>query len=312
MKAKLLVLGLFCLAIVSGCTDKLGKVDFSGRVELEPESGGWAYRNIASASIRPIKVDSDDRLGNYRNDLELQKTITIGKGEYLIATRFKTNRIRTGHDILDIFLKSDLFTLFGDYQIFVYNFDTKERVKTIIAKDSEFGDDWDSLIDDPRANFNKRNLERKGDFVQYFREPVTERDCVIEIGYEIKSEALRTINNDGEFIEDDGEYKYEELSVDGSAWINVGFRQCLTGKHGVGDQRIQFYILDWNLNGEFDEEDRAWSDYTNKIYEFGEEIRLTDSWSAKKDNTYRLTLIKPQSKQEKYALEIELVNKAKK
>ena len=312
MKHKFLVLGLICLLMVSGCTDKLGQIDFSGRIELEPDSGGWAYRNIASASIRPIKVDPDDRLGDYQNDLELQKTITIGKGEYLIATGFKTNRIRTGHDILDIFLKSDFFTLFGDYQILVYSFDAKERVKTIIAKDSEFGDDWDSLIDDPRANFNKRNLERKGEFVQYFREPVTERDCVVEIGYEIKSEALRTINNDGEFIEEDGEYKYEELSVDGSAWINIGFRQCLNGKLIIGDQIIQFYVLDWDLNGQFSEEDLVWSDYTKKTYPFGKETRLTDSWSAKKDNTYRLSLIKPRSEQEKYALEIELVNKAEK
>lgn len=312
MKHKFLALGLICLVMASGCTDKLGQVDFSGRVELEPDSGGWAYRNIASASIRPIKVDPDDRLGDYQNDLELQKTVAIGKGDYLIATRFKTNRIRTGHDILDIFLKSDFFTLFGDYQILVYSFDAKERVKTIIAKDSEYGDDWDSLIDDPRAKFKTRNLERKGEFIQYFQEPATGRDCILEIGYEIKSETTRLINEEGDFIEEDGEYKYEELSVDGSAWINVGFRQCLKGKLIIGDQIIQFYVLDWDLDGEFSEEDLVWSDYTKKTYPFGKETRLTDSWSAKKDNTYRLSLIKPRTEEEKYALEIELVNKAEK
>lgn len=310
MKDKLLAWGLICLVMVSGCTDKLGQIDFSGRIGLEPDSGGWAYRNIASAAIRPIKVDPEDRLGDYQNDLELQKTVAIGKGDYLIATRFKTNRIRTGHDILDSFLKSDFFTLFGDYQILVYSFDTKEKVKTIIAKDSEYGDDWDSLIDDSRAKFKTRNLERKGKFVQYFQEPSTGRDCILEIGYEIKSEATRLINEEGDFIEEDGEYKYEELSVDGSAWINVGFRQCLSGKLIIGDQTIRFYVLDWNLDGEFSEEDLVWSDYTKKTYPFGKETRLTDSWSAKKDNTYRLSLIKPRSEEEKYALEIELVTKA--
>lgn len=312
MKYKFFVVGFICLIVmVSGCTDKLGKVDFSGRIELEQDSGGWAYRNIASTSVRPVKVDPDDRLGDYQKDLELQKTITVGKCEYLIATRFKTNPISAGHDILDIFLKPDLFAGFGDYQILIYSFDAKEKVKTVVAKDSELGDDWDSLIDDPRTDFKTRSLERNGEFVHYFREPETERDCIVEIGYQIKSEATRIINNDEEFVEEGGEYKYEELSVGGSAWINIGFRQCMTGKRTIGDQTIRFYVLDWDLNGEFAKEDMVWSDYTKKTYPFGKETRLTDSWSAKKDNTYRLTLIEPRTEQEKYALKIELVNKGK-
>lgn len=313
MKFKFISLGLILLIVmVSGCTDKLGKIDFSGRVDLERDSGGWAYRNIASSKVRPVKVDPEDRLGDYQKDLELQKAITIGKGEYIIVAKFKTDRISTGHDILDSLLKTDRFTVYGDYQILVYNFEGKKKMETIVAKDNESGNDWDSKIDNPRSNYKTRNLERKGEFVQYFREPVSERDCIIEIGYEIKSEATRILDKEEKFIEEDGEYKYEELSVDGSAWINVGFRQCLTGSRTIGDQTIRFYLLDWNLDGEFTEADMVWSDYTNKTYQFGKVVRLTDSWSAKKDNTYRLKLITPESEQEKYGLEIELVNKGKK
>lgn len=312
MKFKPLLLGLSLMIIlVAGCTDKLGTFDFSGRIELEPDSGGWAYRNIASSKVRPIKVDPDDQLGDYQKDLELHKAVTIGKGEYVIATKFKTNHLSTGHDILDIFLKSDFFNVFGDYRILVYNLEGKKKVDTIAAKDFETGDDWDSLIDDLRADFRTRKLERRGEFVQYFREPETKRDCIIEVGYEIESKATKVIDSNDEFIEEDGEYKYEELSVDGSAWINIGLRQCLTGKRVIGEQIIRFYILDWDLDGDFTEEDMVWSDYTKKTYGFGKETRLTDSWSAKKDNTYRLKLIKPKSDNDKFILEIELAAKGK-
>lgn len=311
MKVKSILISLLIMILVSGCTDKLGKIDFSGQIELEPDSGGWAYRNIASAKVRPVKVDPDDQLGDYQNDLELHKAITIGKGEYVIATKFKTNHLSTGHDILDIFLKSDFFNVFGDYRILVYNLEGKAKVDTIVAKDSETGDDWGSLIDDTRANIETRKLERKGEFIQYFREPETKRDCIIEVGYEIESKATRKIDKDEEFVEEDGGYKYEELSVEGSAWINIGYRQCLTGKRVIGDEVIRFYILDWDLDGEFTEKDMVWSDYTNKTYGFGQVVRLTDSWSAKKDNTYRLKLIKPKSDNDKFILEIELEAKGK-
>lgn len=308
---KTAILWMFLMIMLSGCTDELGIYDFSGRIELKPSSDGWAYRNIASSSIRPVKVDPEDRLGDYQRDLELQKAITVGKSEYIILAKFKTDRLSTGHDFLDLLLKTDRFTVFGDYQVLVYDFVGKAKVETVIAKDSESGDDWSSLIADPKSGLKKRNLERKGEFVQYFREPTTQRDCIIEVVYQIESEAVRAVNQAGEFIEDNGDYQYEELKVDGSARMNIGFRQCLSGKRIIGDRTIVFFVFDWDLDGRFSEEDMVWSDYTNKYYRFGEEVRLTDSWSAKKDNTYRLSLIKPQSEQEKYALEIALEKKGK-
>lgn len=296
---------------IPGCTDELGTVDFSGQIELEEASSGWAYRNIASTKVRPVKVDPDDRLGDYQGDLELQKPISIGKGDYIIVARFKTDRFSTGLDILDHFLKTDRFTVYGDYQVLVYDFNSKDRIKTIIAKDSESGNDWDNKIDDPRSNFKTRNLERKGEFIQYFREPMSGRDCIVEVGYQLKSTAVRSVSQDDKYLVEDGEYKYEELSVDGSAWINVGFRQCLIGSRIIGGKTIHFYVLDWDLDGEFSEKDMVWSDYTQNTYPFGQVVRLTDSWRAKKDNTYRLTLIKPQSEHEKYLLEIELLSRGK-
>ncbi len=313
MRNKSILLGLLLLTfMISGCTDKLGKINFSGRIELDQDTNGWAYREIASAKVRPVKVDPDNRLGEYQKDLELQKAITIGKRDYIIVAKFKTDRISTGHDILDVLLKTDRFTVYGAYQVLVYNFNGKEKVETIIAKDSESGDDWDSTIDEPKTNFKTRNLERKGEFVQYFREEASQSDCIIEISYKIKSEATRAVDKAGKYIEEDGEYKYDTLSVDGSSSIKIGFRQCLTGKRIIGDQTIRFYVLDWDLDGEFSDADVVWSDYTNKTYQFGQVVRLTDSWSAKKDNTYRLKLVTPQSEQEKYGLEIELVNKGQK
>lgn len=306
-----IVLIIILITVIPGCTDELGTVDFSGQIELEEASSGWAYRNLASTKVRPVKVDPDDRLSDYQGDLELQKRLAIGKGDYIIVARFKTDRFSTGHDILDHLLKTDRFTAYGDYQVLVYDCSSKDRVETIVVKDSESGNDWDNKIDDPRSNFKTRNLERMGEFIQYFREPGSGRDCIIEVGYQIKSKAVRSINSDDEYFVKDGEYRYEELSVDGSAWINVGFRQCLTGKRLIGGKTIQFSVLDWDLDGEFSEADMVWSDYTQKTYPFGQVVRLTDSWMAKKDNTYRLTLIKPQSEHEKYLLEIELLSRGK-
>lgn len=305
-----ILLIIILITVIPGCTDELGTVDFSGQIELEEASSGWAYRNIASTKVRPVKVDPDDRLGDYQGDLELQKPISIGKGDYIIVARFKTDRFSTGLDILDHLLKTDRFTVYGDYQVLVYDFNSRDRVETIVAKNSESGNDWDNKLDDPRSNFKTRNLERKGEFIQYFREPVSGRDCIIEVGYELKSKAVRSVNPDDKYLDEDDEYQYKELSVEGSAWVNVGFRQCLTGSRIIGGKTIQFYVLDWDLDGEFSEKDIVWSDYTEQRYKFGEVVRLTDSWVAKKDNTYRLSLIKPRSEEEKYALEIELVTKA--
>ncbi len=316
MKLKRILICLIVLGVIMfpGCTDKLGTVDFSGHIDLIRSSDGWAYKNIASSKVNPLNVDPEDRLGNYQKDLELQKALTIGKGEYMIATKFKTDRPSTGFDFLDILLKTDRFTVFGDYQIVIYNFDIKERVETVAAKDSESGDPWDSKIDDLKRNHKNRSLERQGEFVHYFREPSVQKDCVIEVFYEIKSDLTRKVDEEGNFLYEEDykkSYQYDNLSVNGSARINVGFRQCLAGERTIGKQTIKFYVLDWNLDGDFTEDDVVWSDHTNKTYPFSEKIRLTNSWSAKKDNTYLLKLIKPKFDGEKYELRIELVKKGK-
>lgn len=275
---------------LTGCTDDLGKVDLSGEIKLQTATKGWAYRTIASTELRPSRVNADDCLRDFRDGLTLEKTVTLGKTDYMFVTRFTT-----GFTLKDIFVDSRDESL-RDFQALAYSFKTHKIMKSFITKQSDSGDPWDS----PIRNFkdDKTVLEREGIFHMVFYEPDTDWDCIVESDYTIESEAVRKKSADGRYINEAGKPEFDpyrmayDIEVKGSSRLKIGFRQCLTGEKPLDNKRITFYVLDWDFDGQFTENDVVWNDYTEKFVDFNEEVRLTGSLISSRDNTYVVRLKK--------------------
>ncbi|HYH03349.1 MAG TPA: hypothetical protein VEC37_09625 [Bacillota bacterium] len=299
---KMYVVFLSVLFLLAGCTDDLGRVDLSGEIKLQPANKGWAYRNIASTDLFPSRVNEHHRLIDFRDGLELEKTITMGQTDYMFVTRFTT-----GFKLLDIFVDSRDESL-RDFQTLVYSLKSHRLMKTFITKQSDSGDPWDSRVmlwRDPKQE--KKVLEREGVFHMVFQEPDTGCDCIVESDYSIESTAKRQTDADGKPVVD--------IDIDGKSRIKIGFRQCLAGEKLINNERIEFYVLDWDFDGQFTENDMIWNDYTKKMVGFNEEVRLTGSLISSKDNTYVVRLVKNTPKTDpEYLLKIELksVGKRKK
>lgn len=300
------------LLIGSGCTDQLATIDLSGEVELHPSEQGWAYKSIVSGELNRPRIIPHSQLREYRDELELEKTVTIGKNEYLLVTRFTPE-----FSLRDIFIKAKDQPL-KDFQTLVYSYTDHRLMKTFVARQWDQGDDWDSRIDGgPGTNEKERVLQREGVFRAVFHEPSTAKDCLVESTYFIKSvaELVKPSPSAGPeskpmaFTE---KYSYGKVRVEGDSEVKIGFRECLTGEMTVEKQRITLHVLDWDLDGQFTPNDVVWNSYTEKLLPFGVPVRLTDSFQKSKDNTYTLKLTKKKlNSQEIDVLQIELVKTGK-
>lgn len=301
----LVLMILFSTLLFSGCTDKLGVVDLSGDVDLTPSNAGWAYRSLVETNFRRSNLSPNTRLSEFCNRLELNQTVKIGANEYYVFTRFSP-----GFKLFDRYIRN--WPKEGFYTS-VYDFETHDVMDPVTTKHSEWGDFWFNSLDEGfyRAKAKNSNLSREGCHELFFNEPSTGYDCVISSCYKLQSQAERKVDNQGNWVILNGMHEYKDIYVEGSAEIKIGFRQCLTGKKVILDNEIEFYVLDWNLDGRFTEKDKVWCSYINKYLSFGQIIRLTDSFSSSKDNKYRLSLEHPSGDGESNRLLIELVAEGK-
>jgi hypothetical protein len=299
--AGLLWIGL--LLTVTGCTDQLGIVDLSGAIELKPDQRDWAYRSIVTSELNRTGLNPDKRLKDYREALEGQKTVNLGDRDYMFVTRFTK-----GFPLRELCLDDQDWS--KGFQTLVYSFQKHRLVRQFVSRQSETGDAWESWLDPDdiaEHDLKKKVLEREGVCNSLFQDPETGFDCVVESRYFIKSVAERVVAEGKPVRDDHHQLLYDNITVRGNSEIKIGFRQGLSGAKTVVGKTIGFYVVDWNLDGEFDEADKVWCDYSQKLYNFGETIRLTGSLMSKKDNFYRIHMAKPTGTEAGYFLHIELV-----
>ncbi|HPT88433.1 MAG TPA: hypothetical protein PL004_11370 [Bacillota bacterium] len=277
------ILMVVLLVGVSGCTDDLGTVDLSGVVDLSLSHDGWAYRVIGTERIYQTPRSAYQRLDEFRGGLELRPVVRIGTDDYMIISRFDR-----------------------EFQTDVYHLDGHRPVRTMILKCNETGDPWHFRLAEGPFNAVKYEFKRTGQIELFFNERSTGADYIVESNYRIESKAVREVDKTGKFVQKHGEFQWDRLSVSGSSELRMGARQCLTGKTSVGGKTIWFYVLDWDFDGKFTEADRVWCDYNKEFLNFNETIRLTGSWQAAKDNTYRLRLEEPAADGKPYILHIEI------
>jgi hypothetical protein len=301
----LLLIGL--LLTFTGCTDQLGIVDLSGEIELQPDQRDWAYRSIVVTELRRTGLSPDKRLKDYREALENQKTVNLGDRDYMFVTKFSK-----GFPIREICVDDADWS--KGFTTLIYSFKKHRLISQFISRQSETGDSWESWFDPDDIvdrDLKKKVLEREGVCYSLFQDHATGFDCIVASEYSIKSVAERVVA-DGKPVRDDHRHlQYNSITVQGNSEIKIGFRQCLSGTKTVAGKTIGFYVVDWNLDGEFDEADKVWCDYSKKMYNFGEEIRLTGSLISKKDNFYLIRLTKQPGAGERYSLHIELVRLGK-
>jgi hypothetical protein len=287
--------------LMAGCTDELGVVDLSGEIPLAMSNAGWGYRIIAQTDPTRYNVSPSSRLYEIRNDLALDQTLRIGKTDYLFVSRFQGgfSPFANFH-----YIESNDFP---GFQTQLYNYNTHRRVKFFVMKQSDTGDDWNNRLDN--GNDQERHyLSRSGEFKITFFDADTGCDYIVSSTYEVNSVADRETDKKGNFVLDDrGYYEYDSLSLKGKSQICIGTRQCLYAEKMAGTKKIGFYILDWNLDGQFTEDDRVYCNYHDNFFQFNQTIRLTDSYDAKKDNKYVLKLVKPTATNGNFRLLVELV-----
>ena len=295
----LLFVVAFSLLLV-GCTDNLGLVDFSGELRLADSNDGWGYRVIAQADPSYYDVGSGSRLVEYRNELALDKSFHIGKTDYLFVSRFQG-----GFSPFANYVEANDF---AGFQTQVYNFNAHRRVKFFVVKQSDSGDDWNRHLDNGDDQ-ERHYLERSGEFQLTFFDEDTGCDYIVTSTYKINSDADRRTDKKGNFIIDDhGYYTYDNVTVKGHSQIAIGTRKCLYAEKMIGDKKIGFYVLDWNLDGRFNEDDDlVYCNYHGDFLNFNKTVRLTNSDDPKKDNKYLIRLIKPANPHQKYRLQVTLV-----
>jgi hypothetical protein len=309
MRKSVFIIGIFLIGLFfsfSGCTDKLGIVDLSGEVKLEPDQKDWAYRSIDANDLRRSGLNPAKRLKDYRGALEIQKTVKIGDHDYIFVTRFTK-----GLPIMDIFIADEYWG--KGFQTLVYSLSRHQLMELFTSKQSETGDSWDTRLDPDDAcddHLAKKVLEREGVCCSLFQDPTTGFDCMIESEYSIKSVSERTMADGKPVRNDHYQLQYDSVSIQGNSEIRIGFRQCLSGIKTVAGKTISFYVVDWNMDGWFTEADKVWCDYTGKMYNFGEEARLTRSLISAKDNSYIVRLVQL-GDNEQYLLKIQLVKPGK-
>ena len=287
MRKYLLLLVLVgSVLLITGCADKLGAIDLSGELPLTMSNDSWAYRIIGTNGFNFGLKDaqSRDRLSDYQGNLEFQKILHIGKTDYLFTNRFYDSG------------------LFCD----VTNRNTNQEVETLVKSNINFGSDWGSRLDNLDDKTQHR-LWRNGASSSTFSDPDTGCEYIITSTYEISSSAERETDKNGDFVVYGGIYQYEDLWVKGDSDISIGTRRCLEAEQSIGKKKIKFYVLDWNLDGQFTEEDRVFCDYHGQFYDFGKTIRFTNSSDASKDNKYIIKLIAPTSTDKDYHLQVQLV-----
>lgn len=292
---------IFVISILSGCTDKLGVVDFSGVVDLKASKEGWAYRTVDKTDFSRANLSPDTRLSEFRDRLELSKIVQVGANEYYLVTR---TGVSNGFSIRNRYVKIEFNQGFKTH---IYDLETHQLIKPFVIKDMDTGDSWSSQLDEFRSSEIKNTLDREGRYDVVFYEPSIDADCIVSGTYSIKSKVERKVDQDGNFILVNDGYEYREISVKGSAELKIGLRQCLAGEMTVMDKLIKFYVLDWNLDGQFTEDDIVWCDYIEEYLPFGKTIRLTNSFLSSKDNKYVLSLKTPTRRRDTYQLQIDLV-----
>lgn len=295
------LLGL-CVGL-TGCYDKLGAVDLSGKVELTLSNDGWAYRTISNKSVDKSDLSRDTDLDDYRHLLELSKEIRIGKNDYHITSRFGPEYNFFNYHI------DPKNKLFQKFHSLVYSYTTHQVIDTFVTRSHDSGDSWYSEIGDFSPKSKTNELERDGLFELIFHEPSIGRDCIIYSYYSISGYAKRNVDQEGNLIAADDPDAFKNISIKGSSKLKIGLRQCLTGSITVAGKKIWLYVIDWNLDGKFTAADYVWNDYTEQTLPFETEIRLTNSLEKSKDNTYILRLENPV--EDKYVLDIQLLSRAK-
>jgi hypothetical protein len=115
-------------------------------------------------------------------------------------------------------------------------------------------------------------------------------DCLITSNYQIDTELPSSIYLGGllaalsEAMSTEPDKKPEKINVQDiplkvicSAELKVGFKQCLNGELNLGkDMRVKVYIVDWNLDGKFSNDDMVcFGHLSNKeLYPFEQPISI--------------------------------------
>lgn len=267
---------------------------------MQITNDGWGYRIIGQSDLKTSPDWVSNKLVQYRGNLEMEQLFKIGGTEYLFVCRFSGGSSRFGDYAAD-----DASRGFG---IQIYNYTNHKRVKTFTIRQSDSGDDWMLPLDDG-SDYPNHYLNRAGEHKLTFFGEDSECDYILEGTYNINSQAIRKTNKKKEYVLDkDGYYVYNAINVSGQSKIAIGTRKCLYAVKYIGGEKIDFYVLDWNLDGVFSEDDVVYCSYHQSFFNFGETIRLTNSDKETQDNKYMFKLIKPTAESDNYILQLQLVD----
>ncbi|HBF38761.1 MAG TPA: hypothetical protein DDW50_15760 [Firmicutes bacterium] len=236
-----LVLMIAVLITFTGCTD-LSKFDLPGQVELERKDDGLPFRQIyihnypldhPSPSLNLFAIVLDFiKVSDIFSDLEFTKQFSVAHNHYFAVVKFK--EIPPG-------LPCDF--------IKIRNSQGKEVPITILSQNIQGGDDkyFFYRLPGKGPNFS-------GDCLLSFVDEASKTEWLLRSNYTIDCE---------------GGSRTSDRTIRASITITVGTRYYLEGVRDLGpDGTVTIQVLDWNLDGSFNDADMVQIVHSGKIERF--------------------------------------------
>lgn len=280
-KLCLLVVGIIILLLPLGCTDDLAATNFSGEYEMVQYENDWAYLQIASKNSSFETENPRERFGSICSELEMKKEIILAGKRYDFEMNF-SNRD-------------------GSPRVSAWESTTGNSVNLNSVSGNGEGNEWGDPVE--RAFYTPKKIQKMqrtyNERLNFFESNYNERFIVEVIA---KAEVAERYDT-GKKVP----LKPRKWKVSGSSSMNIGNTLALQTGSNFNGVEVNLYLLDYDLNGELNEKDRIYCDYTKKFLGFNTPVRLTGSFSEKKDNYYKLSLAKSDVDNKGLKLVIELV-----
>jgi len=285
-----IILGIFLLVSMTGCMG-LSSYDLSGQVEVERKGDGFTYRKIYDfrefGSEASDFIPKNDSAGLFVIDALIN--LLLGDSKYYISLSDLYPLLGFTKEIT---VNQDIYTIKVEFRekppqkvdyLTIVNAQGEEVPLTIIAQENYANGDRVDLKNDSYT-------WQEGYALVSFVEPISENEYLLQLSYSLEA------------TPDDSEVSVPSVVIEISS--HIGNSCYYKGLYPLSKKKtVDVYLLDWNLDGAFTDEDRVWIDYGKKKFlPLNKKFKLG---KGKKEKEYIMNLKPVDDEDDKYIINIE-------
>lgn len=298
MKHGLKFLGIIFISVVfSGCS-RLSPVDLSGAISLQRQDNGPTYQEIHRLYRYDILADGIDFLDWLLKIVNVEKVYPrLEFQKDFLVTGTKYTAIQQFQEIPPV--KFNYFKILDDQG---------QEISYTVLKENIAGDEKLLSISRGASASPDPDVVLSGSGLISLVNPATNLEYLVETEYFIKAYPRFKKINKHDFREE------QDSHISIFTETKIGSRYCLAGELALlSGKKLSLKVVDWNLDGVFDENDRVQIEkkdgtfpFKDGIFSFNEIINLGSIW---RPNRYILRLIPGDGDEtgDPYRLQIESV-----